>query len=198
MIGLLSGRLVYKSPEYSIIDVNGVGYQVFTSLTSYYSLPEIGETLTINIHTHHREDAIHLFGFVEKSEKELFHYLIGVSGIGPKLALTILSGMPVSQLVTAIMDGDVRRLTNIPGIGKKTADRLLLELKEKVRHITSVLESKERTAKNRIIDDVLSALVNLGYNRAVAKDAVEKMSVHGEENKTVEDLIRESLKVLSR
>ncbi len=178
--------------------MNGVGYQVLTSLTSFYNLPEIGETLTINVHTHHREDAIQLFGFWEKSEKELFHHLINVSGIGPKLALTILSGMPAVQLVAAITDGDVRRLTNIPGIGKKTADRLVLELKEKVRHIAPGLESKERIEKNKIIDDALSALINLGYNRIVAKDAIEKMSVKAEEGITVEDVIRESLKVLSR
>ncbi len=198
MIALLSGRLVYKSPEYSIIDVNGVGYQVFTSLTSFYSLPEINDALTINIHTHHREDAIHLFGFVEKSEKELFYFLIGVSGIGPKLALTILSGMPADQLIAAITDGDVGRLTNISGIGKKTADRLILELKEKVKHIAPAVRSGERAEKNRIKDDAISALINLGYNRAVAKDAIEKISIDAEGNITVENLIRESLKVLSR
>lgn len=198
MIALLSGRLVYKSPEYSIIDVNGVGYQVFTSLTSFYSLPEINDALTINIHTHHREDAIHLFGFVEKSEKELFYFLIGVSGIGPKLALTILSGMPADQLIAAITNGDVGRLTNISGIGKKTADRLILELKEKVKHIAPAVRSGERAEKNRIKDDAISALINLGYNRAVAKDAIEKISIDAEGNITVENLIRESLKVLSR
>jgi len=198
VIALLSGRLVYKSPEYSIIDVNGVGYQVFTSLTSFYSLPEINDALTINIHTHHREDAIHLFGFVEKSEKELFYFLIGVSGIGPKLALTILSGMPADQLIAAITNGDVGRLTNISGIGKKTADRLILELKEKVKHIAPAVRSGERAEKNRIKDDAISALINLGYNRAVAKDAIEKISIDAEGNITVENLIRESLKVLSR
>lgn len=198
MIALLSGRLVYKSPEYSIIDVNGVGYQVFTSLTSFYGLPEINDALTINIHTHHREDAIHLFGFVEKSEKELFHFLIGVSGIGPKLALTILSGMPADRLISAITDGDVSRLTNISGIGKKTAERLILELKEKVKHIAPAVRSEGRAEKNRIKDDAISALINLGYNRAVAKDAIEKINIDAEESITVENLIRESLKVLSR
>lgn len=198
MIALLSGRLVYKSPEYSIIDVNGVGYQVFTSLTSFYSLPEINDALTINVHTHHREDAIQLFGFVEKSEKELFHFLIGVSGIGPKLALTILSGMPADQLIAAITDGDVRRLTNISGIGKKTADRLVLELKEKVKHIAPTARTGERAERNRIMDDAISALINLGYNRAVAKDAIEKINIDAGGDITVENLIRESLKVLSR
>ncbi|MBI3353986.1 MAG: Holliday junction branch migration protein RuvA [Nitrospirae bacterium] len=198
MIALLTGRLVYKSPEYSIIDVNGVGYHVLTSLNSYYSLPEIGNTLTINIYTHVREDALHLFGFWTKEEKELFHKLLSVSGIGPKLALTILSGKPVEELAAAIIEGDVRGLTAMPGIGKKIADRLILELKDKVQHIAPATEDRKRTEKNRLIDDALSALINLGYNRAIAKDAVEKISGGAGEDVSVEGLIRESLKVLSR
>ncbi len=198
MIALLTGRLVYKSPEYSIIDVNGVGYHVLTSLNSYYSLPEIGNTLTINIYTHVREDALHLFGFWTKEEKELFHKLLSVSGIGPKLALTILSGKPVEALAAAIIEGDVRGLTAMPGIGKKIADRLILELKDKVQHIAPATEDRKRTEMNRLIDDALSALINLGYNRAIAKDAVEKISGGAGEDVSVEGLIRESLKVLSR
>ncbi|MEK6682960.1 MAG: Holliday junction branch migration protein RuvA [Nitrospirota bacterium] len=198
MIALLTGRLVYKSPEYSIIDVNGVGYHVLTSLNSYYSLPEIGNTLTVNVHTHVREDALHLFGFWTKEEKELFHKLLSVSGIGPKLALTILSGKPVEELAAAIIEGDVRGLTAMPGIGKKIADRLILELKDKVQHIAPATEDRKRTEKNRAIDDALSALINLGYNRAIAKDAVEKISGGAGEDVSVEGLIRESLKVLSR
>lgn len=198
MIALLTGRLVYKSPEYSIIDVNGVGYHVLTSLNSYYSLPEIGNTLTVNVHTHVREDALHLFGFWTKAEKELFHKLLSVSGIGPKLALTILSGKPVEELAAAIIEGDVRGLTAMPGIGKKIADRLILELKDKIQHIAPATEDRKRTEKNRLIDDALSALINLGYNRAIAKDAVEKISGGAGEDVSVEGLIRESLKVLSR
>jgi Holliday junction DNA helicase RuvA len=203
MIAALTGQLIHKSPAYVVIDAHGVGYQVFTPLSSFYHLPEIKQSVTLKIHTHVREDAFQLFGFITQEEKDLFLLLITISGIGPKLALNILSGMPVADLVSAVQQGDVARLCSIPGIGQKIAARLALELKEKIAAIKTAEaevfgENKER---KQMVEDALSALVNLGYNRNVAKDVVRVISVAHDANKmdlSVEILLKESLKRLSR
>ncbi len=191
MIASIRGILRYKSPEYVIVEANGIGYQIFLSLTFFYNLPEIDNEIAINTYTHVREDALQLYGFNTHEEKELFLNLIGISGIGPKLALNILSGIAPSDLVKAINEGDSERLLAIPGVGKKTAGRLILELKEKV--------DKDRPLgdKNELIDDALSALTNLGYNRNQVREVVRKIAANGGEGLTIEKLIRESFKILS-
>ena len=132
MIALLTGRLAFKAPTHLALDVHGVGYEVFIPLSTYYNLPDLNETLTLSIHTHVREDAIQLFGFSTPQEKDAFVLLMSVSGIGPKSALGILSALPVSDLVSAIQSADVEKLETVPGIGKKSAGRLVLELKDKL------------------------------------------------------------------
>ncbi|HXC61881.1 MAG TPA: Holliday junction branch migration protein RuvA [Nitrospiria bacterium] len=201
MIATITGRLIHKSPAYLIVDAHGVGYQIFTPLSSFYHLPEIKETVMLNTYTHVREDALQLFGFLTMEEKDLFLLLITISGIGPKLALNILSGMPVAELVSAVRQGDVARLCSIPGIGQKIAARLALELKEKIAAIkTAEVETVSGVSEERrqMIEDALSALVNLGYNRAVAKEAVLKISLAHEGELSVGTLLKESLKRLSR
>jgi len=201
MIASITGQLTHKSPAYVIVDVHGVGYQIFMPLSSFYRLPEIKETVTLKTYTHVREDALQLFGFFTAEEKDLFLLLITISGIGPKLAVNILSGMPVAELVSAVRQEDLARLCSIPGIGQKTAARLILELKEKIAAIktaeveTAPGESEER---RQMLEDALSALVNLGYQRAMAKEVVRKISLSYEGELSVETLLKESLKGLSR
>ena len=201
MIATITGQLIHKSPAYVIVDVHGVGYQIFTPLSSFYHLPEIKETVTLQAYTHVREDALQLYGFLTAEEKDLFLLLITISGIGPKLALNILSGMPVAELVSAVRQGDVARLCSIPGIGQKIAARLALELKEKIAAIKTAdveIVPGESEERRQMLEDALSALVNLGYNRAVAKEVVRKISLAYEGDLSVETLLKESLKRLSR
>lgn len=201
MIATITGQLIHKSPAYVIVDVHGVGYQVFTPLSSFYHLPEIKETVTLKTYTHVREDALQLYGFLTTEEKDLFLLLITISGIGPKLALNILSGMPVAELVSAVRQGDVARLCSIPGIGQKIAARLALELKEKIAAIKTMeveIVPGENEERRQMIEDALSALVNLGYQRTIAKEVVRKISLAYEGELSVETLLKESLKRLSR
>ena len=136
MIALLTGRLAFKAPTYLVLDVHGVGYEVFIPLSTYYGLPNLSESASLSVHTHVREDAIQLFGFLTSQEKDAFVLLTSVSGVGPKLALSVLSALPVSGLISAIQSGDVEKLTTVPGIGHKSASRLVLELKDKVEKLT--------------------------------------------------------------
>jgi Holliday junction DNA helicase RuvA len=204
MIATITGQLIHKSPAYVILDVQGIGYQVFTPLSSFYHLPDLKQTVTLKTHTHVREDALQLYGFVTGEEKDLFLLLITISGVGPKLALNILSGMPVAELVSAVQQGDVARLCSIPGIGQKIAARLALELKEKIAAIKPIeadIVPGENKERKQMVEDALSALVNLGYNRNVAKDVVRMISVAhkaNEANLSVESLLKEALKRLSR
>ena len=178
MIAHLSGLLFSKQPNSVIVDVNGVGYEVTIPLSTFYDLSEEGTAVALRIHTHVREDALQLFGFRTEREKKLFLLLTGVSGIGPKLGITILSGMSADELIPAIRNNELARLVNIPGVGKKTAERLVLELKDKLSALSSPeLEEQFRLAggaasKNSIVDDIVSALVNLGFQRAAAEKAV--------------------------
>ena len=197
MIAQLSGTLLQKSPQQVVIDVGGVGYHVMLSLTSFSQLPDIGAPVTIYTHTHLREDQLALFGFTTLEEKAVFQKLIAISGVGPKSALTILSGIPAMELVAAIGREDVLRLQSVPGIGKKTAERIIIELKDKLakdEHL-SVLPSTTPPAR-KLYDDVLSALTNLGYQRTVAENAMKKVS--WQEPITIENAIRMTLKELAK
>jgi len=167
MIARLSGNLLYKSVESLTVDVGGVGYEVHAPLTTFYALPDEGAAISLLIYTYVKEDAIKLFGFLTQAEKELFIRLIGVSGVGPKLGLNILSGMDTKDLSRAIKSGDIVRMNAIPGVGKKTAERLILELRDKIDYEISEEEKETPLASGDkgIEDDAISALVNLGYKR---------------------------------
>lgn len=171
MIALLTGKIAGKGPDWVILDVNGVGYRVQIPFSTFFALPEDGALLTLNIHTNVKEDAIHLYGFLTPLEKQFFQLLITVSGVGPKLAKDILSNIHPDQLASALCRGDIVRLSSIPGIGKKTAERLILELKDKVVKLGLASEGEKNSIlskdDNSVRDDVASALINLGYREAV-------------------------------
>lgn len=173
MIARLEGRLVEKSPSRLILDVGGVGYDVLVPLSTFYGLGDAGATVTLRIHTHVREDAIALFGFATPLELDLFERLIGINGIGPKLALAVLSGIDPGELVRAIRAQDVARLTRIPGVGKKTAERIGLELKDRLPHPAAGPADSPAVAADDRRADLLSALTNLGYKGVVAEKAVD-------------------------
>ena len=176
MIGRLTGRLATKAPDQILLDVAGVGYLVHIPLSTFYELPEVEKPASLWIHTHVREDALSLFGFLTERERSLFLLLLGVAGIGPKVALTVLSGIPPSELVAALRKQDVRRLVAVPGVGKKTAERMVLELTEKVAAFAE--EAPPETAAVAA-EDVISALVNLGYRRGDSERAVDAIARAG-------------------
>ncbi len=172
MIGLLRGRLLEKRPNQVILDVGGVGYLVAVPLSTFAALGELHAEVTLLIHTHVREDALSLYGFLSAREKHLFELLLGASGVGPTLALKILSGMNVEELVPAIRGGDLARLTKIPGVGRKTAERMVVELKDKLEAVVVEAERPAAASPAGIEADVKSALVNLGYDERTAEAAV--------------------------
>jgi Holliday junction DNA helicase RuvA len=178
MIAHLRGRLLAKHPNQAIVDTGGVGYDVTISVPTFSDLPGIGGEVALHIHTHVREDLIALYGFLRPAEKQLFEKLITVSGIGPKLAITILSGMAADEMVGAIRGNDIARLTRIPGIGKKTAERMVLELRDKLPP-AGVGEAPATAVTTPLEEDVLSALVNLGYQRALAERALASVAKDG-------------------
>lgn len=201
MIGALTGRVACKSPSQITLDVQGVGYEVFIPLSTFYSLPDINESASLRIHTHLREDAIQLFGFLTTTEKDAFILLTGISGIGPKLALSVLSTLSVTDLVSAIQAGDMEKLATVPGIGKKSAGRIVLELKDKVDrlHATpAAVATVTGDPSSRLHDDALSALVNLGYRAQEAKDIIKRITQAQSGPMPLKDLIRETLKELAR
>ncbi len=174
MIAHLRGQILYKIPNYVVIDCGGVGYELAISVATYTELREVGAEAALHVHTHVREDALQLFGFYEVTEKRLFEKLLTISGIGPKLAITVLSGINAERLVGAIRGGDHATLTKIPGIGKKTAERVVLELKDKLDDMAGYTPAGDaRPSLGAVAEDVQSALVNLGYPRPVAQKAVE-------------------------
>ena len=198
MIAHLKGKLTYKSPIEIAIDVNGVGYQVFVPLSTFYALPEVEEDVFLDIHTHMREESLKLFGFYTTDEKKIFEKLIAINKVGPKLALTILSGMPPAELFTTIDSNDIGKLSTIPGIGRKTAERLILEMRDKMDGIS--LDSdikKDSIPQNGLFDDALSALVNLGYKKNQAEQTLKKVYPEGEVGDSIEDIIKKSLNLLS-
>ena len=184
MIGHLRGTMLEKHPNEVIVEAAGVGYTVQIPISTFTSLPDAGTAVALRIHTHVREDALVLFGFSTSEEKAVFERLISVSGIGPRLALTVLSGLPTADLVTAIRTGDVARLVRIPGVGKKTAERMVLELKDKlltpaVAGAKPAVTAAGETAVSPLEQDVLSALQNLGCSQSVADEAVRKVKAQG-------------------
>ena len=201
MIALISGKIVYKGISHVIVDVQGVGYRIFIPLTTFYELPEPGQIITLHVHTNVKQDAINLFGFYTVQERDLFQLMISVSGIGPKMSMNILSGISAQELLRAISSGNVGKLVNIPGVGKKMAERLILELKEKV--IKKMIMEKmpaaddQHQAREIIIEDVLSALVNLGYKSNVAKDALDKVLQSSEKELVMDQLLKKTLKILA-
>lgn len=201
MIAFLTGRLAFKAPTHLTLDVQGVGYEVLIPLSTYYALPNLDEVTALNIHTHLREDAIQLFGFLSQSEKELFLLLTTVSGIGPKSALSVLSSLPVTDLVRAIQTEDVEKLATVPGIGKKSAGRIALELKDKMQKIRpgpALTPVSDVTSLDGPYEDALSALVNLGYRPQDAKEALKRVTKTAAGPMVLKDLIREGLKELAR
>ena len=179
MIGRLSGIVLEKRPDRALVDASGVGYELHVPLGTFAALPGIGERASLHVHTHVREDAILLFGFATAEEKALFERLITVAGIGPKLALAVLSGLPLPELVRAIAAQDVKRLSSIPGVGKKLAERLGVELKDKVAGIvaaSSPQESASVSALGGLLEDAVGALLNLGYRKPQAEAAVKAAS----------------------
>jgi len=195
MIAHLRGRILSKRPNQAVVDVNGVGYEVAISIPTFSELPNAGGEVALHIHTHVREDALALYGFLRPQEKDLFERLISVSGIGPKLAITVLSGMQAEKMVAAIRGNDVASLTKIPGIGKKTAERMVLELRDKLESfgVPAAVASKHSS----IEEDVVSALTNLGYQRAAAERALASVGKNGGTS-TFDQLFRESLAALAK
>ena len=196
MIASLKGVLVHKSTDNIVLDVHGVGYGVVVSLGTFYQLPDIGGQVSLITHMHVAQDAVKLFGFLEHRDRELFRLLISISGIGPRLAVNILSGISPEELSGAISGGDIGRLVGIPGVGKKTAERMIFELKDKV---TKVISGGAAVAApgTVITDDALSALVNLGYKNSAAKEAIEKVYAERGRDVPLEGLLPESLKILA-
>ena len=200
MIAHIQGLLHFKSPEYLVIDVDGIGYQVHVPLSTFYDLPQVGSTVSLHIHTHVREDALQLYGFQSPEEKALFVRLMSISGIGPRLAVNILSGISPAELVESLGHNNLARLISIPGVGRKTAERIMLELRDK---LTALAPSHDATAPAKTAadeamnEDALSALVNLGYKKGVAQQAIENARKRLEGEITLETLLKESLRALA-
>jgi Holliday junction DNA helicase RuvA len=195
VIARLKGTLIEKSPNRLLVDVGGVGYDVLVPLSTFYTLGEAGSGVTLRVHTHVREDVIALYGFGTAAEQDLFERLIGVSGIGPKLALAVLSGIDTGELVRAIRTQDVARLTRIPGVGKKTAERMGVELKDRLPlalEPTAAPEAASESGDQRR-DDLLSALTNLGYQRQAAEKAIDA-TLKRSPDASFEDLLRDVLR----
>jgi Holliday junction DNA helicase RuvA len=200
MIGQLRGLLLQKKPNLILLDVGGVGYEVSIPLTSFYELPGEGSEIVLKIHTHVREDAFVLFGFCSQREKDFFLKLISISGVGPRLAIAILSGAQVEELAQAIAEGNLTRLTAIPGVGRKTAERLALELKGQItpfllpEQVEAVRDVGGLTA---LEEDVLSALTNLGYSRSSSEKALSTVLRSAECSRTFEEVLRSTLRRLA-
>ena len=196
MIAHLRGKLLVKHPNQVIVETGGVGYDVTISVPTFSDLPAAGGEVALHIHTHVREDQLALYGFLRLAEKQLFEKLLTVSGIGPKLAITILSGMPADEMVGAIRGNDVARLTRIPGIGRKTAERMVLELRDKLP-ATAPGQEVATPAMTPVEEDVLSALLNLGYQRAAAEKTLAVAAKAGKAS-SFDQLFREALGQLSK
>lgn len=200
MIARISGLLIYKSPTYVIVDAQGIGYQVYVPLTTFYELPDAGLPVALNIHTHVRQDAINLFGFNTPEERDIFQLMLAVNGIGPKLAINILSGIAAGELLKAVSQGNLKRLVSIPGVGKKMAERIILELKDKVIKLGVPAEHRMKTdaaLDDGMKEDALSALVNLGYKSQTAGDALDKVCREHPEGLTLDILLKKALKALA-
>ena len=197
MIAHISGRLAQKIPGEVVVDVNGIGYQIFIPLNVFYGLPEIGGAVSLQVYTHVREDALQLFGFHDAAEKQIFMLLTGVSGIGPKLAVNILSGISADQLTGALKEGNQARLVGIPGVGKKLAERMIVELKDKFITLPTEAASEKATdGDTELMQDAVSALINLGYRKIEAEKNVHAVLKQGE--MSLENVLKESLRRMGR
>ena len=200
MIAFLRGRILDKQPNLLVVDVQGVGYEVHVPLSTYYDVGDAGGDVALRIYTHVREEALQLYGFLTTVEQQLFERLIAVSGIGPKLAVSLLSGIEPRELIGAVHRGDIARLTGIPGVGRKTAERIVLELKDRLGHLTPPAGAEARASAvpgERLRDDVLSALQNLGYHRPLAEKAVDA-TLSAIEAPTFEQALKAVLRELMR
>jgi Holliday junction DNA helicase RuvA len=200
MIAFLRGTILEKHPQRLIVDVNGVGYEVLVPLSTYFDAAEPGSAtpVSLHVHTHVREDALQLFGFASRFELELFSRLISISGIGPKLALAVLSGIEPAELVRAVRTQNISRLTSIPGIGKKTAERIGLELKDRLPQGFGGADPAPLSPDDRVRADLLSALSNLGYPRPMAEKAADTVLRDAAVTHTLESALRAALKELTR
>jgi Holliday junction DNA helicase RuvA len=197
MIAQLRGLLAQKTADRLVIDVQGVGYEVLVPFSTYYELGEVGETVVLHIHTHVREDSLTLYGFRTPEEKKLFMSLIQISGVGPRMGVMILSGLPVNDFTEAVSAGDISRLSSVPGVGKKTAERITLEMKDKVGMLFPEVETAEVSLRGgRLQNDVVSALVNFGYLRSKAETAVSR-AIQEEDTDRFDVVLRMALKELS-
>jgi len=201
MIALINGLLINKSISHVIVETNGIGYRIFVPLTTFYELPSMDQSVTLHIHTHVRQDAISLFGFGTEEEKNVFELMLSVSGIGPKLAINILSGISAEELIRAVSHGNLNRLVSIPGVGKKMAERMILELKDKMVKLSTYEAIYKADGDievfDSIIDDALSALVNLGYKNQKARDVLDKIIKESSESLTLDVLLKKALKILA-
>lgn len=200
MIGLLRGTLIEKAPSRILLDIGGVGYEVLVPLSTYYGLGEPGAAATLRIHTHVREDVIALYGFATGLEQDLFERLIGIGGVGPRLALAVLSGIEPAELMRAVRLQDVARLTAIPGVGRKTAERICLELKDRLPASAAGSAGPSASAgavPGQMREDLLSALLNLGYNRSVAERAIDTV-LQTAPDARFEDALKDVLRALMR
>ena len=198
MIGLLRGQLVKRDPAHVIVEVNGVGYRVFVPLSTYYRLPDEGTEVLLHTVTYLREDALHLYGFITERERALFDLLRGVTGIGPRLAINILSGITAEELAAAIGRADLVRLSAIPGVGRKTSERMILELKEKILPLLEpAVVAPEGDPSDEVLQDVVSALLNLGYSRSAAAKAAAKALRTVDGDQDFETVIRQALRLLA-
>ena len=199
MIAFLRGRVLDKQPNRIIVDVQGVGYELHVPLSTYYDIGEEGSEVSVRVYTHVREDALQLFGFLTELERQLFERLISINGIGPKLAIAVLSGLDPRELVAAVQRGDVARLVSIPGVGKKTAERIVLELRDRLQQLAvPVMASTPASpGADRLRIDLVSALQNLGYHRPQAEKAVES-TLASSPDATFEDALRQVLRELMR
>jgi Holliday junction DNA helicase RuvA len=200
MIAFLRGRVLDKGPGRVVVDVQGVGYDVHVPLSTYYDVGEPGGDVSLRIHTHVREDALLLYGFITELEQQVFERLITISGIGPKLGIAVLSGIEPRELVTAVGRADVARLTRVPGIGRKTAERIVLELKDKLGALVvpTLDQPAAAAAGDRLRDDLLSALHNLGYQRPLAEKAIDAALSAQSEPLSLEQGLRGALRELMR
>ena len=200
MIAFLRGRVLDKQPNRIIVDVSGVGYDVQVPLSTFYEVGEEGADVTLRVYTHVREDALQLYGFLTDLERQVFERLIGISGIGPKLAIAVLSGLDSREVVLAIQRADVARLTGIPGIGKKTAERIVLELKDRLSNLAAPVAAGTATGAtgtDRLREDLLSALQNLGYHRPQAEKAIDA-ALKADAQATFEQALRGALREMMK
>jgi len=203
MIAQIRGKLILKTVSMVIIDNHGIGYEVMIPLSTYYELPDVGSEVSLFVYTFFKQDSILLVGFCTENEKQLFKLMISVSGIGPRLAVNVLSGINSSELIHAIANNDLKRLLKVPGLGRKMAQRVILELRDKVsgwtskEQITFINNKKDAIDQSVMEEDAISALINLGYKSQAAKDAIDRVISEGGENKSLDVILKKALKVLA-